>query len=91
MGEGLAQGLYVAVRVGFEPATLRTQGSEVTTEPPRILLTSGGNGIQRVYIISQGAVLYAKPSVFRTQHAVLHQALIILKALIILNIPPQKH
>ena len=32
--EGLAQGPYVAARVAFEPATLRTQGTELTTEPP---------------------------------------------------------
>jgi len=30
VGEGLAQGFYVAARDGFEPATFRTQG----TEPP---------------------------------------------------------
>jgi len=35
MSEGLAQGPYVAVRVGFQPATFRTQGSERTSEPPR--------------------------------------------------------
>ena len=32
--EGLAQGPYMAARVGFEPATLWTQGNELTTEPP---------------------------------------------------------
>ena len=31
--EGLAEGPYVATRVGFEPATLRTEGIEPTTEP----------------------------------------------------------
>ena len=34
VSEGLAQGPYVAARVRFKPATLRTQG-EPTTEPPR--------------------------------------------------------
>ena len=34
MSKGLALGLYLAARVGFEPATLWTQGSELTTEPP---------------------------------------------------------
>ena len=34
MSKGLAQGPYVAARVRFEPATLRTQGTELTTEPP---------------------------------------------------------
>jgi len=34
--EGLAQGPYsVAARVAFEPATLRTQGTESITEPPQ--------------------------------------------------------
>ena len=33
--EGLAQGPYAAARVGFEPATLRSQGTERTTAPPR--------------------------------------------------------
>ena len=33
--EGLAQGSYVVARVGFKPATLRMQGTELTTEPPR--------------------------------------------------------
>ena len=32
--EGLAQGPYVAVRVGFGPATLRTKGVESASEPP---------------------------------------------------------
>src|SRR6218665_3991314 len=31
--KGLAQGSYVAVGVGFEPATLRTQYTDLTTEP----------------------------------------------------------
>ena len=33
--EGLAQGSYVAVGVGFEPATFRMQGAELNTKPPR--------------------------------------------------------
>ena len=37
MIEGLAQDLYVATRVGFEPETLRMQGTELTTEAPRPL------------------------------------------------------
>ena len=32
---GLAKGLYVAARVGFEPVTFLTEGTEPTTEPPR--------------------------------------------------------
>ena len=32
--EGLAQGPYVAARVGFEPTALRTKGVESTNEPP---------------------------------------------------------
>ena len=35
VSERLAQGPYVATRVGFESATLRTQGTELTTEPSR--------------------------------------------------------
>ena len=34
VGEELAQGLYIAARVGFEPATLRMKGDESTNEPP---------------------------------------------------------
>ena len=34
VNEGLAQGPYMAARVGFEPATLRTEGAELTTGPP---------------------------------------------------------
>ena len=34
VSERLAQGPNVAARVGFEPATFRTQGTEPTTEPP---------------------------------------------------------
>ena len=34
MSEGLAQGSYVVARVGFGPATFRTQATEPTTEPP---------------------------------------------------------
>ena len=33
-GEGLTQGPYMAVRVGFEPVALRTKGDESTNEPP---------------------------------------------------------
>ena len=32
--EGHAQGPYMAARVGFEPATLRTKGDESTNAPP---------------------------------------------------------
>ena len=32
MSEGFAQGPYVADGVGFEPATLRTEGTALTTE-----------------------------------------------------------
>ena len=32
--EGLAQGPYMADRVGFEPATLWMQGTKLATEPP---------------------------------------------------------
>src|SRR6218665_4089065 len=32
--EGLGQGPYMAARVGFEPATFRTEGTELPTEPP---------------------------------------------------------
>ena len=31
MSEGLAQGPYMAARVGFEPATFRTHGTEYAT------------------------------------------------------------
>ena len=34
VSEGLAQGPYVAARLGFEPATFRMQATEPTTEPP---------------------------------------------------------
>ena len=37
MSEELAQGPYIAARVGFEPVTgvmPRMQGTELTTEPP---------------------------------------------------------
>ena len=35
MSEGLAQGPYIAVSVGFKPATFWTQGTElITTELP---------------------------------------------------------
>src|SRR6218665_1127801 len=35
VSEGFAQGPYVPARVGFEPVTLRTEGTELTNEPPR--------------------------------------------------------
>ena len=34
VSEGLAQGLYMTARVGFDPPTLRMQGTKLTTEPP---------------------------------------------------------
>src|SRR6218665_2032682 len=34
--EELAQGTYMAAVVGFEPATLRMHGNELTTEPQRL-------------------------------------------------------
>ena len=39
MSEELSQGPYVAVRMGFKPAALRTQGTELTTEPPIPIIT----------------------------------------------------
>ena len=47
--EGLAESPYEAVRVGFEPATLRMEGNELTTEPPHPRLeriVSGSNAIR---------------------------------------------
>ena len=38
IGERLAQGPFVTARVGFEPATFRTQGTELTTEPSRPIM-----------------------------------------------------
>ena len=40
LSEGLAQGLYMAARLGFEPATLRTQDTELNAKPsyPMLLL-----------------------------------------------------
>ena len=38
MSEGLAQGPFVAARVGFEPETLRTEDTELTTEPPGLTI-----------------------------------------------------
>ena len=35
MSEELAEGIYVAARVGFESAPLQMQDIEFTTEPPR--------------------------------------------------------
>src|SRR6218665_969661 len=37
VSDGLVQGPYVVTSVGFELMTLRTQGTELTTEPPFIL------------------------------------------------------
>src|SRR6218665_1374230 len=39
VSEGLAQGRYVAAGVEFQPATLRTQGTQLATEPPRPTLS----------------------------------------------------
>ena len=38
VSEELAQGPYMAVGVGFEPVTLRTQSTELTTEPPHLTI-----------------------------------------------------
>ena len=35
VSEGLAQGSFVAARAGFEPATPRMKGVDLTNEPPR--------------------------------------------------------
>ena len=34
MSEGLVQGYYMVAGVGFEPVTLRAQGTELATKPP---------------------------------------------------------
>jgi len=57
VSEGLVQGPYVAVKVRFEPATLQTQSTELTTEPLRpqmflyfvimILLSSRANIVDK--------------------------------------------
>ena len=44
--EGLAQGSYLAARMGFKPATLDAQGAELTAEPPRPI---GGTELLCVY------------------------------------------
>src|SRR6218665_577062 len=38
--EGLAQGPYLATRMGFEPATFRIEGTDNPTEPPRPFINS---------------------------------------------------
>src|SRR6218665_1290759 len=50
--EGLAQGPYVATRVGFEPMTLGTKGVKFTNEPPRlkILIHFHITGILQYYV-----------------------------------------
>jgi len=48
MSEGLAQGLYVVARVGFKSATLGTQGTELTTEPPCQTKSSSSSSLLRV-------------------------------------------
>src|SRR6218665_1287593 len=40
VSEGLAQGLYMAAGVGLKPATLWTQDTELTTEPPRLTINA---------------------------------------------------
>jgi len=39
VSERLSQEAYVAARVGFEPATIRTKGIELTTELLRPILS----------------------------------------------------
>src|SRR6218665_2702769 len=41
VSEGLAQGPNVAAGVGFDPAALRTEGTEPTTEPPHLFIWTG--------------------------------------------------
>jgi len=44
------QGPYVAARVEFEPATFRTQGTELNTEAPRPNEVRNGPGSWSAYI-----------------------------------------
>jgi len=45
VSEGLAQGPYVVARVGLEPVTLQTQGTEIATTPHIVAntATAGSN------------------------------------------------
>ena len=43
MSEGFVQDPYMAAGVEFEPVTLRTQGTELTTEPPCLNCSCGKN------------------------------------------------
>src|SRR6218665_2377688 len=54
VGEELAQGPYVAARVGFQLATLRIKGDESTNEPSRLIFAkkSSGNFIEEYSIRS---------------------------------------
>ena len=47
--EGLAQGPFRVVRVGFEPATLQTQGTKPTTEQPRPTLIINAISIFKIF------------------------------------------
>ena len=40
MSEEFAQGPYVVASVGFEPATVQTQGTKLNTELPRLMSKS---------------------------------------------------
>ena len=53
MSEGVAQGPYLEARVRFEPATLRTQGTKPTTEPPNPI--QGITGIKGLVSLMRGA------------------------------------
>ena len=54
--ERLAQGPYVVARVGFEPATLWTQGTELITRPPRPQDYDYNDYYYLVHVILRGAL-----------------------------------
>jgi len=58
VSEGLSQGPYVAARAGFEPATLRTQGNELSTEPLRPIFSA------RYTSMSQKGFVYRVGEIF---------------------------
>jgi len=46
VSEGLAQGSYVAAREGFEPATLRTEGTEHAAIKGKLRLSAALSKLQ---------------------------------------------
>ena len=81
--EGLAQGPYVVASLTFEPATFRTEGAELTTEPP--------HPRPALFSLSPLSLWGFSATIIRHIHQLLEMAVIAVVFALLVQVRPMAH